>query len=87
MIIDQNILIFYPFPLVFYVNPNFPEMAERIEQGLQSIGASGKLDAIFDAHYGEITEQLNLDSRRIFELDNPLIPDAFRHLAPNLENL
>lgn len=87
LIIDQNILLFYPFPLVFYVNPDLPEMAERIEQGMQSIIASGKLNAIFDEHYGNITEQLKLDSRRLFVLDNPLIPDEFRDLAPNLENL
>ncbi len=87
LIIDQNVLLFYPFPLVFYVNPDLPKMAERIEQGLQSIISSGKLDAIFDEHYGKITEQLNLDSRRIFVLDNPLIPDEFRYLAPDLENL
>lgn len=87
LIIDQNILLFYPFPLVFYVNPNLPKMAERIEQGMQSIISSGKLDAIFNAHYGKITAQLNLNSRRIFVLDNPMIPDEFRYLAPNLENL
>lgn len=87
LIIDQNILLFYPFPLVFYVNPNLPKMAERIEQGMQSIITSGKLDAIFNAHYGKITAQLNLNSRRIFVLDNPMIPDEFRYLAPNLENL
>lgn len=62
-------------------------MAERIEQGLQNIVSSGKLDAIFNAYYGKITEQLNLDSRRIFVLDNPLIPDEFHDLAPNLEDL
>ncbi len=87
LIIDQNILLFYPFPLVFYINPDMPKMAERIEQGLQSIIDSGKLDAIFNKHYGKITEQLNLDKRRIFILDNPLIPDEFRYLTPNLENL
>lgn len=87
LIIDQNILIFYPFPLVFYVNQDLPEMAERIEQGLQTIVSNGKLDAIFNAHYGQITEQLNLDSRRIFVLDNPLIPNEYSDLAPNLENL
>jgi hypothetical protein len=45
------------------------------------------LDAILNEHYGKITEQLNLDSRQVFVLDNPLIPDEFRYLAPNLENL
>ncbi|MFU8858988.1 MAG: hypothetical protein ACNA8K_01065 [Cyclonatronaceae bacterium] len=87
LIIDQNILLFYPFPLVFYINPDLPQLAERIEQGLQNIIASGKLDAIFDEHYGTITEQLNLDKRRLFVLDNPLIPDEFQDLAPDIENL
>jgi hypothetical protein len=87
LIIDQNILLFYPFPLVFYINPDLPKMAERIEQGMQSITSSGKLDAIFKEHYGKITEQLHLKSRRIFVLNNPLIPHEFRHLAPDIENL
>lgn len=87
LVIDQNILLFYPFPLVFYVNPNLPELAERIELGMQRIISSGQLDAIFNEHYGEITEQLNLNNRRIFVLDNPLIPGEFSYLAPDLENL
>jgi hypothetical protein len=54
---------------------------------MQSITSSGKLDAIFNAHYGKITEQLNLKSRRIFVLDNPLVPNEFRYLGPDIENL
>ncbi len=87
LIIEQNILLFYPFPLVFYVNPDLPKLAERIEEGMQKIISSGKLDAIFEEHYGNIIEQLNLDNRRLFVLENPLIPDEFSGLAPDLENL
>ncbi|RPA70458.1 hypothetical protein EF405_01380 [Cyclobacteriaceae bacterium YHN15] len=87
LIIDQNILLFYPFPLVFYINPDLPKLAERIGQGMQNITSSGKLDAIFNAHYGKISAQLNMKGRRIFVLDNPLIPDEFRHLAPDIGNL
>ena len=87
LIIDQNILLFYPFPLVFYVNPDQPKLAERIEKGLQKINSSGKLDAIFDEHYGNIIEQLNLNSRRLFVLENPLIPDEFSKLTPDLKSL
>lgn len=87
LMIEQNILLFYPFPLVFYVNPKQPNMAERIEKGLQSIISSGKLDAIFDEYYGEIRKQLKLDSRQLFVLENPLIPEEFRDLIPNIESL
>lgn len=87
LVIDQNILLFYPFPLVFYVNPKRPKMAERIEQGLQRIIASGQLTSIFNEHYGDITAQLKLNSRQVFILDNPLVPANFRALAPDLEKL
>lgn len=87
LIVDQNILLFYPFPLVFYINPEQPKLAERIEQGFQKITSSGKLDSLFNKYYGSITEQLNLDKRRIFVLDNPLLPNDFRYLSPNLEDL
>jgi len=87
LIIDQNVLLFYPFPLVFYINPDLPELAQRIDEGMQMIISSGRLDEIFEDHYGDIVGQLNLDGRRLFVLENPLIPDEFRGLSPNLENL
>jgi ABC-type amino acid transport substrate-binding protein len=87
LIIDENILLFYQFPLVFYVKPELPQLADRIEDGFQKIIASGTLDSIFDHHYGNIVEQLNIDKRLMFVLDNPLIPDDFRYIKPDLENL
>lgn len=87
LIIDENILLFYQFPLVFYINPEMPELAQRIEQGFQLIISSGRLDTIFDEHYGNIVEQLNLNNRLLFELDNPLIPEEFRNLTPDIEAL
>ncbi len=85
--IDRNILFFYQFPLVFYVNPELPELAERIGAGMQNIIDSGELDAIFDEHYGDIVEQLKLDERVLFVLDNPLIPEEYADLKPDLDNL
>ena len=85
--IDHNILLFYQFPLVFYVNPELPELAERIGKGMQNIVASGKLDAIFDEHYGGIVDQLDLGSRTLFVLDNPLIPHEYADLKPDLDSL
>lgn len=85
--IDQNILIFYPFPLVFYVNPDLSDLAVRVEEGMERISDNGELDSIFNRYYGDIVEKLNLNERILFELDNPLIPDEFRDLKPNLGNL
>lgn len=85
--IDQNLLFFYQFPLVFYVNPDLPELANRVEEGMQRIIDSGELDNIFNSYYGDVVETLNLKDRQLFILDNPLIPDEFRDLKPDLDNL
>ncbi|MDZ7777038.1 MAG: transporter substrate-binding domain-containing protein [Bacteroidales bacterium] len=87
LMIDNNTILFYPFPLVFYINPEMPGLAKRIEQGLQVIHESGTLDAIFNDYYGNITEELELDQRRIFILHNPLIPDEFADLKPDLTHV
>jgi hypothetical protein len=85
--IESKLLIFYPFPLVFYVNPTMPELAKRVEEGLQIITASGELDAIFNNYYSDIVDTLQLDKRTLFVLDNPLIPKEFANLQPNLVGL
>jgi len=87
LIIESDNMLFYPFPLVFYVNPELPELAKRIEKGLQNIEESGALDDIFNSYYTNIVEELNLDQRRIFILENPLIPEEFSNLKPDLTNL
>lgn len=87
LIIDQNILFFYSFPLVFYVNPNSPELADRVEEGMRRIIDSGELDSIFISYYGDIVKKLNLKNRTLFVLDNPLTSEKFRDLKPDLENL
>ena len=85
--VDENLLLFYQFPLVFYVNPSLPDLADRIDKGMQQIIDSGKLDSIFNSYYGDIVERLNLNERTLFILDNPLIPDEFRDLKPDFESL
>lgn len=85
--IENNLMLFYPFPLVFYVNPNMPELAKRIDQGLQTIIDSGELDNIFNRYYANIVQTLNLEKRTLLMLENPLIPEEFADLKPDLLGL
>lgn len=71
---DETLLIYYPFPLVFYVNPNNPELALRINQGMQVIARTGELDQIFERHFGALVDGLGLKQRRLIRLDNPFLP-------------
>jgi hypothetical protein len=85
--IENSLMFFYPFPLVFYVNPKQPQLAVRIEKGLKNIEKNGILNGIFDSYYKVLLEDLNLKHRKIITLNNPLIPDEFAHLKPDLRSL
>ena len=85
LIIEDQLIFFYPFPLVFYVNPKQKSLAKRIEKGLEIIEGNGTLDNIFKAHYGSLTRGLNLKNRDLFCLENPLTPKKFANLEPDLD--
>jgi hypothetical protein len=85
--IENSLMFFYPFPLVFYINPKQPQLAVRIEKGLENIENNGILNGIFDSYYKVLLEDLNLKHREIISLNNPLIPDEFADLKPDLRLL
>jgi len=87
LVIEKNILLFYPFPLVFYVNPTQPKLAERIVEGLDNIIDSGKLEKIYQKHFGDINSQLQLSKRKLFVLENPMLPSEFKHIQANPNQL
>jgi ABC-type amino acid transport substrate-binding protein len=74
IIIEPSIMIYYPYPLVFYVNPLNPLLAERVSEGLNTIKLNGQHEQIFLKHHGDVVQRLNLKNRRIFTLDNPILP-------------
>lgn len=80
----ENLLLYYPFPLVFYVNPENAELARRVDQGMQIIINNGELDKIFQRHYGNLVERLQLRDRQLIKLDNPLLPKALSDYESNL---
>ncbi|MFO8029031.1 MAG: hypothetical protein R6U28_04150 [Cyclonatronaceae bacterium] len=80
----DHILIYYPLPLLFYVNPDSPELAERIEKGMKIISADNTMYRIFFYHNRDILEKLNLSGRKIVRLKNPILPERIAHLEGNL---
>lgn len=71
--LEPDLMIRYPFPLVFLVHPERQLLAERITTGLKSILENGVLDQIFNRHYGSTVERLALGQRRVFQLRNPFL--------------
>jgi hypothetical protein len=84
MSIETSMMIYYPFPLVFYVNPNNPALALRLETGLLTIMQNGQYETLFRKHHGDVVGRLNLKKRKIFSLQNALLPQEMNNISTTL---
>lgn len=84
LIVDASLLVYYPFPLVFYVSPNNKVLAARVTQGLQAISSNGELDKIFNRYFGAELTILKLSDRTKITLKNPILPAEMADFTPAL---
>ncbi|WP_412972901.1 hypothetical protein [Glaciecola sp. MF2-115] len=82
--IQSSILLYYPLPLIFYVNPKRHELAEKLKLGLNELIQSGKHQTLFDKHHGDVVERLNLSSRKLITLTNPHLPQELAGFTPEI---
>lgn len=73
--IEENLLIHYRFPIFFFVNKEWPELAERLTVGMTLIKSNGTYDQLFDDFFGTMLKDLNLSNRTLIQLENPFLPD------------
>lgn len=76
LVIEPHILIVYPTAFYFYVNKNNTALAENIRMGLENIITNGIFDNIFYKYHGDIISIIERESRRVFRLENPLLPES-----------
>lgn len=69
--IAENVLLYYPYPVFFYVSPKRPQLAQDLEQGLLQSMKDGSFDQLFERHHGKYIEQANLAKRHLIYLDTP----------------
>jgi len=84
LMVDSSLLVFYPFPLVFYVNPDNKALAGRVTEGLQSISSNGELDKIFNRYFAADLKVVDLPSRSMITLKNPILPAEMADFKPSL---
>lgn len=82
--IEPSMMLYYPFPLVFYVNHNNRSLAKRVESGLAAIMADGIYEQIFQKHHGDIVNRLNLKKRKVFTLENAILPESMKNFRSTL---
>ncbi|GAC18010.1 type 2 periplasmic-binding domain-containing protein [Paraglaciecola arctica] len=75
LVIEPNILLHLPAPSYFFVSPQYPRIAERLEYGLEEMVASGELQQLFAEVFTKYIDILDLKNRRVIEVGNPLLPE------------
>jgi len=75
LIVEDNILLYYPSPIYFFVNKRNKELASRIERGLKLSIDDGSFDQLFysDPDHKRMFASVNIEQRNIITLQNPLL--------------
>ncbi|PUA30197.1 MAG: hypothetical protein B0W54_06710 [Cellvibrio sp. 79] len=84
VMIAPDILIYYPFPVLFQVSAHHPELAQRVEKGLIQAKKDGSMDKLFLAHFSVEIAKLRTTRNRTFILENKRVPTALRLAEPLL---
>ncbi len=70
---DRHLLIYYPMPLFFYTNSKNKDAIVRVTKGLHKAYADGSLLALWRRHHQSSVGFAELNKRKVFHLDNPLV--------------
>lgn len=73
--IEQDLGIYYPYPVYFFVDKNNLRIAKIIETGLQQALKDGKLKTLFLQYHSDLLRKLNFTQRRVFYLTNSSLPE------------
>jgi hypothetical protein len=72
--VDARLSIYYPAALYFFVSKSQPQLAARIEKGLNLMIASGEFEQLFLQEYGDELREAAHAKRHVIYLQNPLLP-------------
>ena len=73
-VVADNIMLFYPHPVYFFVGKHRPELAEQIERGMRIAIADGSYQTLFLQYHEKDIMRAKLDDRRLIILKNPAVP-------------
>lgn len=78
LVAEQQLLLHYPQLSMIFVSKSFPQLAERLQKGLERAHAEGMVQRHFRRHYGDIVNRLRCERRRVLQLENPNLSEASR---------
>ncbi|WP_457418713.1 hypothetical protein [Roseateles sp. P5_E7] len=69
-----DITLYFPLPVIFYVNIHEPQMAERLEKGLALARQDGSFERLFRSSFAHELLLIREGSAKRFVLTNPFVP-------------
>lgn len=72
--LEENFALYYPTAMYYFVSASNKILANLIETGLKRAIDDGSFEALFQSTYSPILASLDIDERKIFTLENPLLP-------------
>jgi hypothetical protein len=73
--IESTVIIHYPTAFYFYVRKENQTLAKDLKNGLELALQDGSLAKMSKHFLGDVINRIRGTQRRIFELDNPLLPE------------
>ncbi|GGY83316.1 hypothetical protein GCM10011613_30250 [Cellvibrio zantedeschiae] len=83
--IDSHLLIYYHYPMYFYVSKKTPELAQRLKLGLQKMQVNGEFNQIFAKHHAQHLAKLDLKKRKLICLNSPYSSDQGDCAIPQVD--
>jgi hypothetical protein len=72
--IADNVMLFYPQPVYFFVSKKRPKLAEELKIGLERAQHDGSYKALFLAQNSEYIQKAGFNNRTLIRLKNPTLP-------------
>ena len=76
LIVAPGLALHYPSAFYYFVNRARMRLAADIQRGLENMLADGSYERLFQDYFGETLRRSALPTRQVFELHNPLLPEA-----------
>jgi hypothetical protein len=76
LVIEKNVILYYPTAFYFFVKKDNAALARAIERGLNTAIRNGKFEQLFQRTYGDILHRARVGERTRLKLTNPLLPAA-----------
>lgn len=75
-VVVPNLIIYYPFPVLYNISARHPELVERLTQGLDVAQADGSFKQLFEGYFGADVEMLKAQNLKVFILKSPKVPSS-----------